>query len=88
MNPPGEGYRECAETIGRQLEAFDFADDYPVAVERTEHSEARLQATLAADNQMRELRSNLEDAVEAEEYERAAEIRDAIRKLEVNGGSE
>ena len=40
VNPPGEGYRECAETIGRQLEAFDFAVDYPVAVERPEHSEA------------------------------------------------
>jgi protein arginine kinase activator len=47
-----------------------------------------MQATLAADNRLRDLRADLEEAVGAEEYERAAEIRDTIRQLEVNGGSE
>lgn len=38
VNPPGEAYRECAEAIGRRLNAFGFEVDYPVATERPEHS--------------------------------------------------
>ena len=40
VNPPGQGYRDCAELIGRTLESFDFEVDYPVAEDRPEHTEA------------------------------------------------
>jgi succinyl-diaminopimelate desuccinylase len=40
VNPPGEGYVECAEAIGRRLSAFDFEVDYPVAEGRAEHTAA------------------------------------------------
>ncbi len=30
VNPPGECYRECAEYIGKRLDAFGYAVDYPV----------------------------------------------------------
>jgi len=32
VNPPGEGYRECAEYLGRRLAASGFAVDYPRAI--------------------------------------------------------
>ena len=39
VNPPGDGYRDCAEWLGRRLESLDFAVDYVIAEERPEHSE-------------------------------------------------
>ncbi len=38
VNPPGNLYRECAETIGRRLTRLDFEVDYVVATERPEHT--------------------------------------------------
>jgi succinyl-diaminopimelate desuccinylase len=38
INPPGDAYVECAELIGRRLETFGFAVDYPVAEGRPEHT--------------------------------------------------
>lgn len=38
VNPPGDAYVECAELIGRRLEKFGFAVDYPIAVGRPEHT--------------------------------------------------
>ncbi|MYA32820.1 MAG: acetylornithine deacetylase/succinyl-diaminopimelate desuccinylase family protein [Gemmatimonadales bacterium] len=38
VNPPGEGYRECAEFIGRQLEATGLAVEYVEAEGRPEHT--------------------------------------------------
>ena len=38
VNPPGDAYVECAELIGRRLESFGFAVDYPVAEGRPEHT--------------------------------------------------
>lgn len=38
VNPPGDAYVECAELIGRRLEAFGFAVDYPIAEGRPEHT--------------------------------------------------
>lgn len=38
VNPPGDAYVECAELIGRRLESFGFAVDYPVADGRPEHT--------------------------------------------------
>ena len=38
VNPPGDAYVECAELIGRRLESFGFAVDYPIAAGRPEHT--------------------------------------------------
>lgn len=38
VNPPGEAYRECAQVIGKKLEACQFEVDYPAAEERPEHT--------------------------------------------------
>jgi succinyl-diaminopimelate desuccinylase len=38
INPPGEGYRECAELLGGRLERFGFDVDYVVAEDRPEHT--------------------------------------------------
>jgi succinyl-diaminopimelate desuccinylase len=38
VNPPGECYIDCARAIGRQLAAFDFEVDYPVAEGFAEHT--------------------------------------------------
>lgn len=38
VNPPGDAYVECAEFIGRRLEACDFTVDYPIAEGRPEHT--------------------------------------------------
>jgi succinyl-diaminopimelate desuccinylase len=38
VNPPGDAYVECAELIGRRLETFGFAVDYPIADGRPEHT--------------------------------------------------
>ena len=43
--------------------------------------------TAPGDARLRDLRADLEHAVASEEYERAAALRDAIRKLEDDGGS-
>ena len=40
VNPPGDAYVECAELIGRRLDAFGFAVDYVVADGRPEHTPA------------------------------------------------
>ena len=38
MNPPGEGYRDCAELIGRRLGATGLAVEYVEAEGRPEHT--------------------------------------------------
>ncbi len=38
VNPPGDLYRECAEAIGRRLQAFGFEVDYIEAEGRPEHT--------------------------------------------------
>ncbi|MDE0256868.1 MAG: acetylornithine deacetylase/succinyl-diaminopimelate desuccinylase family protein [Gammaproteobacteria bacterium] len=38
VNPPGEGYRECAELIGRRLGAMGLAVEYVEAEGRPEHT--------------------------------------------------
>jgi succinyl-diaminopimelate desuccinylase len=38
VNPPGDGYRECAGLIGRQLERSGFDVEYLVPEDRPEHS--------------------------------------------------
>src|SRR5262249_52309570 len=38
VNPPGEGYTECAELIGRRLSAFGFDTRYFPAEGRPEHT--------------------------------------------------
>ena len=48
----------------------------------------RLAATLEAAEKLRELRTHLETAVASEQYERAAELRDAIKQLEGSNGSD
>ena len=48
----------------------------------------RLAATLAAAEKLRELRTSLDSAVQSEEYERAAELRDAIKQLEGSNGTD
>lgn len=40
VNPPGEGYVECARLIGDRLAACDFAVDYIAAEGRAEHTAA------------------------------------------------
>lgn len=40
VNPPGDAYVECAQLIGRRLDAFGFEVDYPVADGRPEHTSA------------------------------------------------
>jgi succinyl-diaminopimelate desuccinylase len=40
VNPPGEAYREAAETLGRKLSELGFEVDYPVAEGYPEHTEA------------------------------------------------
>lgn len=39
VNPPGEHYREAAETIGARLASFGFEVDYPVAEASAEHDD-------------------------------------------------
>jgi protein arginine kinase activator len=48
----------------------------------------RLAATLEAAERLRELRTSLASAVQQEQYERAAELRDAIKQLEGANGSD
>jgi len=38
VNPPGDAYVECAQLIGRHLDACGFEVDYPVADTRPEHT--------------------------------------------------
>ncbi len=38
VNPPGENYRECADTIGRQLVACGFEVELIEATGRPEHT--------------------------------------------------
>ena len=38
VNPPGEGYRECAELVGRRLETAGLAVEYVEAAGRPEHT--------------------------------------------------
>lgn len=40
INPPGEGYDDCARLIGRTLQSCDFAVDYYAAEGRPEHTRA------------------------------------------------
>jgi succinyl-diaminopimelate desuccinylase len=40
VNPPGEAYREAAETLGRKLAGFGFEVDYLVADGYREHTES------------------------------------------------
>jgi succinyl-diaminopimelate desuccinylase len=40
VNPPGEGYEDCARLIGRMLAACDFEVEYHAAVGRPEHTAA------------------------------------------------
>jgi succinyl-diaminopimelate desuccinylase len=40
VNPPGEGYRECAELVGKRLERCGFEVAYHEAEERAEHTRA------------------------------------------------
>jgi len=40
VNPPGEGYRECAELIGGKLQAFGHQTAYITADASAEHSDA------------------------------------------------
>jgi len=40
VNPPGAGYREAAETLGRKLAGFGFEVDTPVAEGYREHTSA------------------------------------------------
>ena len=39
VNPPGNLYLECAETIGRRLADFGYSVDYVIAEKRSEHSD-------------------------------------------------
>lgn len=38
VNPPGEQYRECAETIGARLDTLGYRVEYHVAEDRPEHT--------------------------------------------------
>lgn len=38
INPPGDGYEECARAIGNRLRGFDFEVEYHAAIERPEHT--------------------------------------------------
>jgi len=40
VNPPGEGYADCARLIGNKLAACDFAVEYHAAEGRAEHTRA------------------------------------------------
>jgi succinyl-diaminopimelate desuccinylase len=40
INPPGNGYREAAEALGRKLSGFGFEVEYLVAEGYPEHTEA------------------------------------------------
>jgi succinyl-diaminopimelate desuccinylase len=40
INPPGEGYEDCARLIGGMLAACDFEVEYHAAVGRPEHTAA------------------------------------------------
>jgi succinyl-diaminopimelate desuccinylase len=40
VNPPGDAYRDAAETLGRKLRGFGFEVEYPVAEGYPEHTES------------------------------------------------
>lgn len=56
VNPPGDAYVECAEAIGRRLEAFGFAVDYPVAEGRAEHTASHPRMNVVGLRQGRSMR--------------------------------
>jgi succinyl-diaminopimelate desuccinylase len=56
VNPPGDAYVECAELIGRKLEAFGFTVDYPIADGRPEHTPAHPRMNVVGLRQGRSLR--------------------------------
>jgi succinyl-diaminopimelate desuccinylase len=56
VNPPGDAYVECAELIGRRLDAFGFTVDYPVATGRPEHTTAHPRMNVVGLRQGRSMR--------------------------------
>lgn len=56
VNPPGDAYVECAQVIGRRLEAFGFAVDYPVAEGRPEHTTSHPRMNVVGLRQGRSMR--------------------------------
>lgn len=56
VNPPGDAYAECAELIGRRLEMFGFAVDYPVADGRPEHTASHPRMNVVGLRQGRSMR--------------------------------
>ena len=56
VNPPGDAYVECAELIGRRLETFGFAVDYPLAEGRPEHTAAHPRMNVVGLKQGRSMR--------------------------------
>lgn len=56
VNPPGDAYVECAELIGRRLETFGFAVDYPIADGRPEHTASHPRMNVVGLRQGRSMR--------------------------------
>ncbi len=56
VNPPGDAYVECAELIGRRLEAFGFVVDYPIAEGRPEHTSSHPRMNVVGLRQGRSMR--------------------------------
>lgn len=56
VNPPGDAYVECAQLIGRRLESFGFAVDYPVAHGRSEHTASHPRMNVVGLKQGRSMR--------------------------------
>ena len=56
VNPPGDAYVECAQLIGRRLEEFGFAVDYPIAEGRPEHTSSHPRMNVVGLRQGRSMR--------------------------------
>lgn len=78
------GCADCYEAFRRGVEPL--LERIHGATRHVGKVPASMRGVAPGDGRLRGLRADLETAVAAEEYERAAALRDAIRKLEDAGG--
>jgi protein arginine kinase activator len=75
------GCSECYEVFGEALDGM--LKNMHKGTEHIGKSPSRIAKSRERQERMKELQSNLAEAVAAEEYERAADLRDQIRRMEV-----
>ncbi len=74
------GCANCYETFAEGLESV--LDQMHKDTKHVGKMPERLAATFQLDEQMKQLQSDLQDSIEQEDYESAADLRDRIRALE------